>query len=161
MFALIMPVAATALIAPLLYYQRKAKKQRVLLTQKLTLYDFCSQIDLGGSFLLAAGFAMFLLPFTLAGTSTGKWKQGHIIALIVVGLVTLIGLVFYEALIAAHPIVPARYFKNLTIVLCCSLGFLDTFGFAGTHTYLYTCKSIQSSLHVAFIIAQYGPPSQS
>lgn len=140
MFALIMPAAASALILPLMYYQRKAKKQSVLLTQKLTLYEFCSQIDLGGSFLLAAGFAMFLLPFTIAGASTEKWKQGYIIALIVVGLVTLIGLVFYEALIATHPIVPPRYLKNLTIVLCCTLGFLDTFGFSGTHTYLYTCK---------------------
>lgn len=90
--------------------------------------------------MLAAGFAMFLLPFTLAGTSTGKWHQGYIIALIVVGLVTLIAMVFYEALVAAHPIVPPRYLKNLTIVLCCTLGFLDSFGFTGTHTYLYTCE---------------------
>lgn len=140
MFALIMPAAASALILPLVYYQRKAKKQSLLLTQKLTVYEFCSQIDLGGSFLLAAGFAMFLLPFTLAGTSTGKWHQGYIIALIVVGLVTLIAMVFYEALVAAHPIVPPRYLKNLTIVLCCTLGFLDSFGFTGTHTYLYTCE---------------------
>lgn len=145
-----MPVAATALVAPLLYYQRKAKKQSVLVTQKITVYEFCSQIDLGGSFLLAAGFAMFLLPFTLAGTSTGKWKQGHIIALIVVGVVTLVGLIFYEAFIAAHPIVPPRYLKNLTIVLACSLGFLDSFGFAATHTYLYTCKSILYSCRKYF-----------
>ena len=102
--------------------------------------NFVPQIDLGGSFLLAAGFAMFLLPFTLAGTSTGKWGEGYIIALIVVGAVTLIGLIFYEGFFAAHPILPARYLKNSTIVLACSLGFLDNVGFQVTHTYLYTCK---------------------
>jgi len=149
MFALIMPVAATALVAPLFYYQRKAKKQGVLVTVKITAREFCSQIDLGGSFLLAAGFAMLLLPFTLAGTSTGKWKQGHIIALIVIGVVTLAGLIFYEAVIATHPIVPPRYLRNLTIVLCCSLGFLDTFGFTATHTYLYTCRYISWSCHIS------------
>ena len=137
MFAIILPVAASALIGPLLFYQRKAKKKGVLITQKITIYDFCSQIDLGGSFLLAAGLAMFLLPFTIAGATTAKWAQGHIIALIVVGFVTLAGLVAYEHFFATHPILPARYFKNLTIVLSCSLGFLDVFGFASTHTYLY------------------------
>lgn len=158
MFAIIMPVAASALIGPLLFYQRKAKKKGVLITQKITFYDFCSQIDLGGSFLLAAGLVMFLLPFTLAGASTGKWGQGHIIALIVVGAVTLAGLVAYEHFFATHPILPARYFKNLTIVLCCSLGFLDVFGFASTHTYLYPWAVI---VHVSVNLNIHTPSVNS
>jgi hypothetical protein len=142
MFAIIMPVAATALVGPLLYYQRRAKRMSVVLTQKMTLRDFCSQIDLGGTFLLAAGFSMFLIPFSLAGTTPGRWNTGYIIALIVVGAVTLVGLMAYEVFVAAHPILPARYLKNLSIVICCSLGFLDTLGFQATHTYLYTWATI-------------------
>lgn len=139
MFAIIMPVAASALIGPLLFYQRRARKLNVVLTQRITLRGFCSQIDLGGSFLLAAGFSMFLIPFSLAGTTPDKWDTGYIIALIVVGAVTLIGLVVYEGYVAIHPILPVRYFKNLSIIICSSLGFLDSLGFQGTHTYL--CKS--------------------
>ncbi|KIX01828.1 uncharacterized protein Z518_09555 [Rhinocladiella mackenziei CBS 650.93] len=142
MFAIIMPVAALALVGPLLYYQHRAKKMSVILTTKTTLRDFCSQIDLGGSFLLAAGFAMFLIPFSLAGTTPSRWDTDYVIALIVVGAVTLVGLVFYEGYVATHPILPARYFKNLSIVICSSLGFLDTLGFQVTHTYLYTWSVI-------------------
>lgn len=138
MFAIIMPVAATALIGPLLYYQRRAKMMSVVLTQKMTLRDFCSQIDLGGTFLLAAGFSMFLIPFSLAGTTPRRWNTGYIIALIVLGACTLCGLILYEIFVAAHPILPARYFRNASIVICCSLGFLDNLGFQATHTYLYT-----------------------
>lgn len=146
MFAFIMPVAATALLFPLFYFQRRAKKEGVLLTQPLTFQKFCSQIDLGGSFLLCAGFAMFLLPFTLAGTTPSRWSTPWIIALIVVGAATLVGLVFYEGLVAKHPILPARYFKNSSIVLCCSIGLLDTLGFQSTHTFFYTFSTIAQNM---------------
>jgi hypothetical protein len=133
-----MPIVASGIIGALLYYQRKAKKQQLYISTKLTVREFSSQLDLGGSFLLAAGFAMFLIPFSLAGTTPSNWKTGWIIALIVIGFVTLIGLLFYERYVAAHPILPARYLRDTTIVLCCLLGALDTFGFQGTHTYFYT-----------------------
>lgn len=146
MFAFIMPVAATALLFPLFYFQRRAKKQGILLTQPMNFRKFCSQIDLGGSFLLCAGFGMFLLPFTLAGATPSRWSTPWIIALIVLGAATLVGLVFYEGLVAKHPILPARYFKNLSIVLCCSMGFLDALGFQCTHTYLYTFVVIAQNM---------------
>lgn len=133
-----MPIVASGIIGSLLYYQRKAKKQQLYVSAKLTIKEFCSQLDLGGSFLLAAGFAMFLVPFSLAGTAPDNWKTGWVIALIVIGFVTLIGMLFYEGYVAKHPILPARYLKNSTIVLCCLIGALDVFGFQGTHTYLYT-----------------------
>ncbi|KAK6379773.1 hypothetical protein LTS17_005846 [Exophiala oligosperma] len=142
MFAIIMPFSAAALIAPLLYYQRRAKKLSVVLIRNITIRDFCSQIDLGGTFLLTAGFAMFLIPFSLAGLTPSRWNTSYIIALIVIGAVTLVGLVVYEIYVAAHPILPARYFRNLSIVICCSLGFLDTLGFEATHTYLYPWATI-------------------
>ncbi|KAF2766893.1 MFS general substrate transporter [Teratosphaeria nubilosa] len=138
MFAIIMPFAASFIIGALLYYQRKAKKAGLVLTERMTIYEFCSHLDLGGSILLAAGWAMFLLPFSLAATTPRKWTTGWVIALIVLGVVVLIGLVFYEALAARHPILPARYLKSISIVLACVTAGLDNFGFQATHTYLYT-----------------------
>lgn len=137
-----MPIAASPLIGALLFYQRKAKKQEVVRTTRLTVYQFCSQFDLGGSVLLGAGFAMFLIPFSLAAVTPSRWSTGWIIALIVLGVVTLIGLIGYEGYVAKYPILPARYLKELSIVICCLLGLLDTFGFQGTHTYLYTWATI-------------------
>jgi hypothetical protein len=133
-----MPFAASFIILSLLYYQRKAKKQGFVLTEKMTLYEFCSQLDLGGSILLAGGCAMFLIAFSLAATTPSKWSTGWVIALIVLGVAVLVGLVLYEGYLAKHPILPARYLRTLTIVLSCLVGALDNFGFQGTHTYLYT-----------------------
>ncbi|ETN41185.1 uncharacterized protein HMPREF1541_03120 [Cyphellophora europaea CBS 101466] len=146
MFAFIMPICATALLFPLFSFQHRAKKQGVILTQPISVLEFCSQVDLGGSFLLCAGFAMFLLPFTLAGSTPSRWQTPYIIALIVVGAITLIAMVLYEAMLAKHPILPARYFRNLSIVICCSLGFLDTLGFQCTHVYLYTFVTIAQNM---------------
>lgn len=133
-----MPCAASVIIGSLLFYQRKAKNEGLVAVEKMTIYEFCSQLDLGGSFLLAAGFAMFLIPFSVASLTPGRWDTGWVIALIVVGFCILIGLLFYERLIAKHPILPARYLRNVSIVLCCLLAFFDTLGFQATHTYFYT-----------------------
>ena len=137
-----MPIAASPLIGALLFYQRKAKKREVALASRLTVYQFCSQLDLGGSILLAGGFAMLLIPFSLAAVTPSRWSTGWIIALIVLGVVTLVGLIGYEGYFARHPILPAVYLKTASIVICCLLGFLDTFGFQVTHTYLYTWVTI-------------------
>ncbi|KAI6833607.1 hypothetical protein KC332_g4936 [Hortaea werneckii] len=138
MFAIIMPCAASVIIGSLLFYQRKAKKEGYVAVEKMTIHEFCSQLDLGGSFLLAAGFAMFLIPFSVASLTPGRWDTGWIIALIVVGFCILIGLLFYERFVAKHPVLPARYLQNVSIVLCCLLAFFDTLGFQATHTYFYT-----------------------
>ncbi|WP_254554456.1 hypothetical protein, partial [Salmonella enterica] len=74
MFAILMPIGGAFIVATLLYFQRKAKQEGLAPSQKMTLYSFCSQIDLGGSALLCAGFAMFLLPLTLASGSASAWR---------------------------------------------------------------------------------------
>ncbi|WYZ35251.1 hypothetical protein EsH8_I_001527 [Colletotrichum jinshuiense] len=142
MFAILMPIGASFIIATLLYYQRKAKRMGLSPTQKTTLYSFCSQIDLGGSALLCAGFAMVLIPMTLAAGSPSAWRTPYIIALIVVGLILLIALPFYEKFAARNPIMPTRYFRNRTIVLCLFLVATDSIGFSCTHTYLYSWSTI-------------------
>ncbi|KAE9992718.1 hypothetical protein EG327_007940 [Venturia inaequalis] len=103
---------------------------------------FCSQLDLGGVFLLVAGSAMFLLPFSLSSTTPKKWNTPWVIALIVVGSLTLICLVFYESRMAKNPILPPKYLRNTSIVLCCLLGAFDAFAFASTHAYFYSWLTI-------------------
>ncbi|KAI9732265.1 MAG: hypothetical protein M1818_007584 [Claussenomyces sp. TS43310] len=142
MFAILMPFGASAIITALLYYQHKAKKAGITVKQRITIYEFCSQVDLGGSILLSGGFAMILLPFTLAATTPARWSTPYVDVLIALGCVFIIALPFYEKFVAKHPIVPFRYFKTLSITMSCLLIATDSLGFEVTHTYLYTWASI-------------------
>jgi hypothetical protein len=132
-----MPFGASFIIGALLYYQRKAKKMGLLKPRKMTVYDFCSEIDLGGIIFFVAGFSCFLLPLTIAASLPDGWHTPWVIVLIVIGAIILVGLPFYEKHYAVHPITPMFYFKNATIVLSCLLIATDSIGFSATHTYLY------------------------
>ena len=138
MLAFIMPPCASFIIITLWYYQRKAKRLGIVSTRKVGFYEFLSLIDLGGLCLLCAGFAMFFLPISLASTTPSNWKTGWIIALIVLGAACLIALVPYETYVARHPVLPPRYFRNLSIMLAIGIAFLDTVCFSASHTYLYS-----------------------
>ncbi|KAE9406915.1 MFS general substrate transporter [Gymnopus androsaceus JB14] len=137
MFAILMPFCASFIIITLIYYQRKAKRFNVISLPKITIYDFCSMIDLGGILLLSGGFAMLLLPICLAATTPSKWKNGGMDAIMAVGAVLLAALAPYEKYVAKNPVVPIRYFGNMTILGSCLLASFDSLGFSATHTYLY------------------------
>jgi MFS family permease len=142
MLAILMPFCASFIITTLLYYQAKAKKQGLAPRVKIGLVEFCSQIDLGGVILFCGGLALVLVPLTLAATTPSQWKTPYLIALIVIGVVLLVALPFYEHFIAKHPIVPPRYFANRTIAVCLFLIAIDSLGFACTHTYIYTWVTV-------------------
>ncbi|TID25777.1 hypothetical protein E2P81_ATG03565 [Venturia nashicola] len=143
MFAILMPACAVPLVGALLFYQRRCKTaSRKWEHKTISFYRFCSQLDLGGVFLLVAGSAMFLLPFSLSSTTPKKWKTPWVIALIVVGSLTLSCLVFYESRMAKNPILPPKYLRNTSIVLCCLLGAFDSFAFSSTHAYFYSWLTI-------------------
>ncbi|KAK7518829.1 major facilitator superfamily domain-containing protein [Phyllosticta citriasiana] len=142
MFAIVMPVATGPLIGTLLYFQQRAKKTGLVPKVNISVWEFCSLIDLGGMILLCSGFAMLLLPFTLAASTPGKWSTPWVDVLIALGVVLLVALVPYEKYVAEHPVVPVHYGKNLTIVLACTLAGVDQIGFSATHTYLYAWATV-------------------
>lgn len=137
MFAILMPFSASVLIITLFVFQHRAKKAGIVLAEKLTVYQFFSRLDFGGVLLLGGGFAMLLLPITLAATTTSKWKTPWIDALVALGVVALAALYPYERFVAKYPVVPIHYFKNMSIVIGVLLAILDNIGFGVTHTYLY------------------------
>jgi len=142
MLAILMPFCASFIIGTLLYYQGKVKKAGLVARQKITLYDFFSLIDLGGTVLFSAGFAMLLLPFSLASSSTGKWRTPWIDVLLALGCVFLIAFPFYEKYFAKHPLVPVHYFKNLSIVTAILLITTDSLGFGCSHAYIYAWVTV-------------------
>jgi MFS family permease len=138
MFAIIMPAASSFIIITLLHLQRKARRAGLVVTAHLSLRRFLSLIDAGGLLLLSAGTALLLLPLTLAATTPARWAAPWVGALLALGALFLGALVPYERYVAAHPVVPARYARNRTIVLSCALAAVDTAGFSATHVYLYS-----------------------
>jgi MFS family permease len=74
-----------------------------------------------GTFLLAAGLVLFLLPFTLAGAAEDDWKTAHIIVMLVVGLVTLIAFFLVERYIAPVPFLPWQILTSRTVLGACLL----------------------------------------
>lgn len=132
MLAILMPFCASFIVTTLLYYQAKAEKEGLAPKPKVSLYEFCSQIDLGGVILFVGGLTLLLIPMTLAATTPSSWRTPWIDALIALGVLLLIALPFYEHYLAKHPVVPPRYFANRTIFLCCLLIAMDNVGFSAT-----------------------------
>ncbi|KAJ5936026.1 major facilitator superfamily domain-containing protein [Penicillium verhagenii] len=148
MFAILMPFGASFIVTTLLYYQMRARKMGLVLRQRMTVYDFCSQIDLGGMMLFSGGFALILVPLTLAATVTSEWKTPYLDALIAVGAAMLVAFPLYETLVSRYPFMPPSYFKNPTISLCLFLIATDSIGFACTHAYLYTWATVARGFSV-------------
>ncbi|KAL1303078.1 hypothetical protein AAFC00_006522 [Neodothiora populina] len=138
MLGFILPPSASLLVITLWYYQRKAKRLGIIKTKKITTLEFFSSIDAGGLSILWVGSAMLLLPISLAATAPKAWHTGWIIALLILGLAFLLILVPYEAYVSKHPMMPPRYFRNLSIVLVIKIGFLDELAFSASHQYLYS-----------------------
>lgn len=150
MLAIIMPCCASFVIVTLIYYQRKAKKQGLVFAPRPSVYEFFSQIDLGGTILFSGGLALILVPLTLAATTPSQWKTPYLIALMVLGVVLLVSLPFYEKYLAKFPVVPPRYFTNRTILLCLILAAVDSLGMGATHTYLYSWVTVAKGMEARY-----------
>ncbi|CAK7223999.1 hypothetical protein SBRCBS47491_005398 [Sporothrix bragantina] len=137
MLAIIMPIGLAPIMITVLGFQYKAKKIGYTEKVKMSVYEFFSRIDLGGIFLFSAGLALILLPASLAGTLVNGWKTNWLIACLVIGIVMLIALPFYEKFVARHPFLPTYYFKDRTLAIMLVLYGMDGIGLSVTHSYFY------------------------
>jgi MFS family permease len=142
MFSIIMPATSVAVIIPLIWFQRRIKKAGGIVHKKTSLVGFFSQIDLGGMILLCGGCAMLLLPIALAGNTADGWRTPWVPTLIVLGVLFLLGLVYYEGHVAVKPVIPPRFIRNISLVLAFLIGLLDAFAYSITHTYLYAWATV-------------------
>jgi MFS family permease len=80
------------------------------------------KIDYLGAALLAGDLSAVVL-FTSLGGTTLAWDSPEIIALIVIGLVSLGAFVFVESRVS-EPILPLALFRNRTFAVTSSVGFI-------------------------------------
>ncbi|KII88069.1 hypothetical protein PLICRDRAFT_176809 [Plicaturopsis crispa FD-325 SS-3] len=158
MFAILVPVSLFPLITVLLWAENKAKKLGLLEaalqrerdgaedsttgglrpTLGSRLQTLAEQLDLVGLILLGAAVALILLPLTLSQTVHAGWKNGSIVAMLVVGLVLLGVFAVWDLRVAKRPVIPAHYFENRAVVGASLIGFFDFVSFYLTFTYLFS-----------------------
>lgn len=136
-FAIIMPVAVAPIIISLALSQYKARKENLAprhpyrsMSFMTALHSFVVDIDFGCLILISAGFILILLPLGLHAYAAKGWASPHIIVMFVIGGVCIIGIGFWEWLVASKPILKLNYFLDKDIILpAFGIGFFDFLAF--------------------------------
>ncbi|KAE9983241.1 hypothetical protein EG328_010182 [Venturia inaequalis] len=83
------------------------------------------ELDFVGLFLFLAGCVLFLIGLSWGG-SRYTWTSAYVLSFIIIGIVTLIVFVMYEAFVfKGQALMPPRIFKNVgysAIVICATVG---------------------------------------
>ncbi|WVQ99080.1 hypothetical protein IAU59_006212 [Kwoniella sp. CBS 9459] len=124
-FAIILPIIASILVINLQINKVKARKAGVLVevssnrTFVQSFIHYFIEFDAVGIVLLAAGFVLFLLPFSIAQAAKDQWKSPHIIAMLVVGAVLLVAFALFERYFAPRPFLPYNLLISRTVLGAC------------------------------------------
>ncbi|KAL5003527.1 major facilitator superfamily domain-containing protein [Aspergillus recurvatus] len=128
-FAIILPIVALPMFGVLQYNRYKAKQKGLLpkkepsgrtFAQSIVFYAI--ELDLLGVFLLATGLVLFLLPFTIAGSTVDEWKSGYIITMLITGIACLVAFILAERFVTPVPFLPWELLASRTVLGACLLG---------------------------------------
>lgn len=131
-FCIIVPFSTLLLILPYAYAQYLAWREGRLpqfefrkqgQSWKQALWKLTEDVNLIGIVLFTAFLVLVLLPLTLAGGASTKWKEGHIIAMIVVGGCCGILFFVWELWLAKKPFIPRVYLGDATIYVALLMEF--------------------------------------
>lgn len=150
MFAIIYPITAIPLLSILIIVGRRAKRSgdldsfkspfQMLGGKKLALELFW-QLDVIGIILLIAVFGLILAPLTLAGGAAASWRQGKIIAPVVIGLLCVPAFIVWESR-AKFPLVPFHLLKDRAVWAALGMAVMLNFAWTMQGDYLYTVLQV-------------------
>ncbi|KXH62312.1 major facilitator superfamily transporter [Colletotrichum salicis] len=122
MWAIVAPVVIGPLVLLFLWNQHKAKKMGVIDSRGsiknisgAKVLKFLIDVDALGILILAAGMALFLLPFNIYSYQSDGWRSPMIIAFIIVGFFLIIGFVVYEKFFAPVTFIPFSLLMDRTV----------------------------------------------
>ncbi|ROT38215.1 MFS general substrate transporter [Sodiomyces alkalinus F11] len=147
------------------FYQRKAYQMGAI--QKKTsdrkwwqsIYYYVLQFDVLGIILITAGFALILLPFSLAPRQTRGWADPGMIVMIVMGVVSLVLFVVWERWLAPVQFMPFEYLKDRTIIGACLVYGLMFISIFIWDTYYFSYLQVvhrQSITHAGYILNSFS-----
>lgn len=79
------------------------------------------EFDIIGLFLICAGLALFLLPFSLYSYQKDQWKSAMIIAMIIIGGLLIIAFAVWERYFAPVTFIPYELLADRTVFAACIL----------------------------------------
>lgn len=128
---IITPVVVLPLCGLFYWNQRKAEKIGLLPKSRtrLTLHavgDYCVAVDLFGILLLAAGMALFLLPFSIYSYQPDQWRAPLIICMLVFGVLFIAAFALWERFWAPVTFIPLHLLADRTVFFA---GLMFTFVF--------------------------------
>jgi hypothetical protein len=124
-WAIILPICFIPLFISLFMNQRRARKLGHDMGSAVrgrgigqVFKNFAIDIDLFGLLLFSAALSLILLPLTLAPRAKGQWNNGSMIAMLVIGAVSLLVFPFWETSkkLAPRAFFPPNLFKQRTVV---------------------------------------------
>lgn len=89
-------------------------------------WETLKRFDIVGVVAIVFGIGMFSAALSLGETAPQGWKTGYVLALLVVGLLLLVGFVFWD-LWVEYPLVPMEIWKDRNFSVCLAilvLGFM-------------------------------------
>ncbi|KAI0202429.1 MFS general substrate transporter [Astrocystis sublimbata] len=126
-FAILLVAFAIPISVVLLLNGRKAKKAGLIQKVKSgrtfwqSFKHYFVEFDIIGMALVAFGFILLLLPFSLVIYAPQGWKTGYIIAMFILGGFLLASFVLWERFGAPVQFFPFKYLKDRTILSACGL----------------------------------------
>ncbi|KAE8397071.1 major facilitator superfamily domain-containing protein [Aspergillus pseudonomiae] len=123
-FTITTPFFAAPIIILFLYYQRRSRSNtgETLCSDHgrlLAFWNHCKSLDIVGMTLLIAGFVLLLLPLNLAARAPDGWSTGYIIAMLVIGVVALVGFAVWEKWVAPTSLLPFNHLVDQSIIGAC------------------------------------------
>ncbi|EAQ90155.1 hypothetical protein CHGG_06774 [Chaetomium globosum CBS 148.51] len=155
-FAIIIPCIASPVYFVLKAGLKKAEQQGIIqlsersgrtLIQNIKHHFF--EFDILGVILLAGGFTVFLLPFTLASTARNGWKTDYIVGMIVTGFVLIVLFGLYQAYWAPQPFLKHEFLTDRTVIGACLLDATYQMSYYCWNSYFNSFLQVVSNLDVA------------
>ncbi|TDZ16490.1 MFS siderochrome iron transporter 1 [Colletotrichum orbiculare MAFF 240422] len=122
MWAIVAPVVIGPLVGLFLWNQHKARVMGVIESRGsirnfslAKANKFAIEVDALGILILAAGMALFLLPFNIYSYQTEGWRSPMIIAMVVVGFCLIIAFVMWEKFFAPVTFIPFSLLMDRTV----------------------------------------------
>lgn len=157
MWAIIYPVCSLPLLFALWHSSRKARKSGALdnyttpfrqLGPVKLLIELFWQLDVIGIILMIAVFALILVPLTLAGGTTTRWHEAHIIAPLVIGILCIPVFVVWQ-MRAPHPLVPFYLLKDRGVWAALGIACFLNFAWYLQGDFLFTVLIVAFDFSVA------------
>ena len=142
-WTIVLPVAFLPLALSLFLNMRKAARLNLLPAypwKGRTILDGSKnlwyELDIMGLLLLSAAISLILIPLTLAATAKSHWHNASILAMVIVGCLSLLIFPICESShkLAPHPFLSLRLLTNRNVLTGCAIGFLY---FAVFYTSIY------------------------